>query len=68
MLTLIVVVLIYWKSNRLLLNGSKIEKKTNKMTPFPLHTSGIETQSSGKGRHNTMPLKQWVDNFNFAQS
>ena len=48
MLTLIVVVLIYWKSNRLLLNGSKIEKKTNKMTPFPLHTSGIETQSSGK--------------------
>jgi len=38
------------------------------MTPFPLHTSGIETQSSGKGRHNTMPLKQWVDNFNFAQS
>jgi hypothetical protein len=28
MLTLIVVVLIYWKSNRLLLNGSKIEKKT----------------------------------------
>ena len=23
-------------------------KKTNKMTPFPLHTSGIETQSSGK--------------------
>ena len=69
MLTLIVVVLIYWKSNRLLLNGSKIEKKKpNKMTPFPLHTSGIETQSSGKGRHNTMPLKQWVDNFNFAQS
>ena len=49
MLTLIVVVLIYWKSNRLLLNGSKIEKKKpNKMTPFPLHTSGIETQSSGK--------------------
>ena len=47
MLTLIVVGLIYWKSNRLLLNGSKIEKK-NQMTSFPLHTSGIETQSSGK--------------------